>query len=256
MKQRILVVEGDTACRDALRTSLQSSGFDVAVLYEPGKIMARVEAERPGLIVLSGGPSFSSGLAALKALRGFGDDLPVIMLGEQDDVVERIVALECGADDFVSKPFNVHEVLVRVRRVLERAKQDPLQGPVFRLPFRFNGFELNFTSRTLSLGDEPVPLAQAEYAVLNLFTTAPGRVFSKDTIAQRIRPDEPDRRAAVAVWVHRLRKRIERDPRVPELIRTVRATGYVFVPESDDRGLDESPGSPAANGIRPHPVFR
>lgn len=241
MKQLILVVHDDAACRDALRTCLQSNGFDVAVLYEPGKVMARVQIERPALIVLTRGSSFGGGLAVLRALRGCGDDLPVIMLGEEDDVIERIVALECGADDVLSKPFNVHEALVRIRCVLKRAVHDCLQDPAVRPPFRFNGFELNFASRTLKFRGEPVPLPQTEYAVLNLFTTAPGRVLSKALIAQRIRPDVPDQLAAVGVWVHRLRSRIERDFACPNLIRTVRAKGYVFSPRlDDDRSLGAS----------------
>ncbi|EEA02165.1 two component transcriptional regulator, winged helix family [Burkholderia sp. H160] len=205
MKQLILVVDRDAACRDALRVCLQSSGFDVAVLYEPGKVAARVEVERPALIVMTDGATWGSGLAALQALRRAGDDLPVVMLGEDDNVTERIVALECGADDFIRKPFNVHEVLVRIRCVLKRTAQAHLQEPAFKPPFSFNGFELNYASRTLTFHGEVVPLQQAEYAVLNLFTTAPGRVFSKQIIAQRIWPDAPARPAAVGVWVHRLR---------------------------------------------------
>jgi DNA-binding response OmpR family regulator len=234
MKQLILVVDGDPACRDALRTCLQSSGFDVAVLYDPGKVAERVEVERPALIAMTSGATWGSGLRALQTLRRGGDDLPVIMLGEQDDVTERIVALECGADDFICKPLNVHEVLVRIRCVLKRTAQTPLQDPVFKPPFSFNGFELDYASRTLTFQGEPVPLQQTEYAVLNLFTTAPERVLSKEVIAQRIWPDAPPRLAAVGVWVHRLRRRIERDVAVPRLIQTVRAKGYVFRPGSDD----------------------
>ncbi|CAB3809791.1 response regulator transcription factor [Paraburkholderia fynbosensis] len=234
MKQLILIVHSDPACRDALRTYLQSSGFDVAVLYDPGKVAERVEVERPALIVMTSGATRGSGLAALQALRRGGDDLPVIMLGEQDDVTERIVALECGADDFICKPFNVHEVLARIRCVLKRTAQAPLQEPAFKPPFSFNGFELDYASRTLTFQAEPVPLQQTEYAVLNLFTSAPGRVLSKEVIAQRIWPDAPPRLAAVGVWVHRLRRRIEQDAAMPRLIQTVRAKGYVFRPGSDD----------------------
>ncbi len=240
MKQLILVVDSDPACRDALRICLQSSGFDVAVLYDPGKVAERVEVERPALIAMTSGATWGSGLAALQTLRRGGDDLPVIMLGEQDDVTERIVALECGADDFICKPFNVREVLVRIRCVLKRTAQAALQNPVLRPPFRFNGFELDYASRTLTFRGDVVPLLQTEYAVLNLFTTAPGRMLTKAEIAQRIRPDAANRLAAVGVWVHRLRRRIERDASTPELIQTIRAKGYVFRPGSDDWSFDLS----------------
>jgi DNA-binding response OmpR family regulator len=234
MKKLILVVDGDATCRDALRTCLQSSGFDVAVLYEPGKVLKRVQVEHPALIVMTSGAILGSGLSALQALRAWGDDVPLIMLGEADNVTERIVALECGADDFISKPFNVREVLARIRRVLKRTDPVVLQDPVARPPFSFNGFELDYTSRTLTYRGKTVPLLQTEYAMLNLFTNAPGRVLSKEVIAQRIWPEVPQRHATVGVWVHRLRARIERDAAVPELIRTVRAQGYVFRPVPDD----------------------
>jgi DNA-binding response OmpR family regulator len=240
MKQLILVVDSDVACRDALRVCLQSGGLDVAVLYEPGKALARIEVERPALIVTTNGPGYGGGLAVLQALRSRGDDLPIIMLGDQDDVTERIVALECGADDFISKPFNVREVLVRVRRVLERANLVALHAPVSRPPFSFDGFELDYALRRLTFRGKAVPLQQMEYAILNLFTTAPGRLFSKQTIAQRVRPDTPNGPAAVGVWVHRLRKRIERDTTAPKLIQTVRAKGYVFHPGVEERSLHTS----------------
>ncbi|MGH8778038.1 response regulator transcription factor [Paraburkholderia sp.] len=249
MKQRILVVDSDAVCRDALRTCLQSNGFDVAVLYEPGKVATRVEDERPALIVLSSGPSFGNSLAALTALRSSGDDLPLIMLGQEDDVIQRIVALECGADDFISKPFNVHEALLRIRRVLKWAAHGSLQYPVIRPPFRFGGFELDFASRSLTFNGEPVPLSETEYAVLNLFTTAPGRVFSREAIAQRMRPDAAGQLASVSTWVHRVRKKIEHDATSPELIQTVRARGYVFRPERDDRSTDSLQGRNVATSV-------
>ena len=228
MKQRILVVDGDAACRDALRVCLHASGYDVAVLYEPGKVEKRVGDERPALVVMASGEVLGSGLAALKALRRSGDDLPVIMLGERDDTIERIVALECGADDFITKPFNAHEVLARIRRVLARAKDVSFLDPALRPPFSFGGFELDFASRTLSFRGEAVPLSQRDYAILNLFTSAPNQVLSRERIAQRIWPETSYRPGSVSAAVHRLRRLIMSRSAVPDLIQTVRGTGYVF----------------------------
>lgn len=240
MKKRILVVDGDATRRDTLRRCLQSNGFDVGVLYEPARVVARVAEERPALVVLSSGPSFRDSLAALTALRSGGDDLPLIMTGRSHDALESIVALECGADDFVSQPFNVLEVLLRICRVLKWAARDSLRQPVVRAPFRFNGFELNFASRSLTFRGKAVPLSETEYAMLNLFTTAPGRIFSREAIAQRMLPDGEASPASVSIWIHRLRRRIERDASSPELIRTVRATGYVFRPDR----IEQGPGMP------------
>jgi DNA-binding response OmpR family regulator len=231
MKQLILVVDGDASCRDALRTSLQASGYDVAVLYDASKVVQRMEAERPTLMVMAGGASGGGGLAALQALQALRtaqDDVPIIMLGEQDDATERIIALECGADDFISKPFNVHEVLVRIRNVLRRVQRHRLQDPVARAPYEFNGFRLNFAWRSLTYHQEPVPLTQNEYAILALLVTAPGRVFTKTAIVQRMSADTPNPQGSVGVWVHRLRLRIKRVAGACDIIETVRGKGYVF----------------------------
>jgi DNA-binding response OmpR family regulator len=229
------VVDDDAACRDALRTCLQSNGFDVGGLYEPGKVLKRVQVEHPALSAMTSGVIHGRGLAVLQALRAL-----LIMPGEVDNVTERIVALECGAEDFISKPFNVREVLARIRCVLKRTDPVALQDPVARPPFSFIGFELDYTSRTLTYRVKRVPLLQTEYAMFNLFTNAPGRVLSKEVIAQRIWPEVPKRHSTVGVWVHRLRARIGRDAAVPELIHTVRAKRYVFRPVPDDRVREAS----------------
>jgi DNA-binding response OmpR family regulator len=234
MKQLILVVDGDASCRDALRTTLQASGYDVAVLYGASKVIRRIEAERPTLMVMAGGESSGDGLAALRALQALRttqDDLPIIMLGEQGDETERIIALECGADDFISKPFNVQEVLVRIRNVLRRVQRHRLQDPVWRAPYEFDGFRLDFAWRSLTYHGEPVPLTQNEYAILALLVTAPGRVFTKAAIVQRISADTPDAQRNVGVWVHRLRMRIKGVAGICEIIETVRGRGYAFNPD-------------------------
>ncbi|MFB9124420.1 response regulator transcription factor [Paraburkholderia dipogonis] len=235
MKQVILVVDADATCRDELRGCLQSNGFDVAVLYDPDKVVRRVEVERPALITMTNSTSYGRGLVALRTIRARGDDVPIIMLGERDDVVDRIVALDCGADDFISKPFDAYELLLRVRSVLRRAVSVPLDDPALKPPFSFNGFKLDFASRTLTFLGEPVPLPQNEYAILNMFSAAPHQVLSKQVIAQYIRPGKPFGAESVGVWVHRLRKRIEFYNNAERLIHTIHSRGYVFRPETGDR---------------------
>lgn len=245
MKQLILVVDGDQNCRDVLRTTLQASGYDVAVLYDAGKVARRIEAERPTLMVMGAGASGGEGLAALQALQALRttqDDLPIIMLGEQGDATERIIALECGADDFISKPFNSQEVLVRIRNVLKRVQRHRLQDPARRAPYEFNGFRLDFAWRSLTYHGAPVALTQNEYAILALLVMAPGRVFTKAAIVQRLSADTPDAQGNVGVWVHRLRMRIKRVAGACEIIETVRGKGYAFNldPTRSHRGAFEN----------------
>ncbi|WP_343674940.1 response regulator transcription factor [Paraburkholderia heleia] len=232
MKQIILVVDDDTECRHLLRNSLRAGGFDVAVLYDACKVVKRIEDERPALIVMSDGETIGSAIEALKALRSRGDDLPVIMLGERDDVMERIVALDCGADDFISTPFNATEVLVRTRRVLDRIRPVHYRNPAFKPPFRFDGFELDYASRTLTFDGKVVPLTESDYAMLNLFTSMPGKVLSRAEIARRIWPDAPGHTRAVSAYMHRLRRLIGASMAAPGPIRTIREEGYVFHPDA------------------------
>jgi DNA-binding response OmpR family regulator len=231
MKQLILVVDSDPTCRDILRTSLQTDGYDVAVLYDASKVARRIEEERPALILMASGSSDHGSLPALRALQALRiaqDDLPMIMLGNRDDATERIVALECGADDFISKPFSVHEVLLRIGTVLRRVGQHHFQDPTYRKPFLFSGFKLDYGLRSLTYLDDPVALTQHEYAILALFSTAPGRVFSRAAIAQSMHSDASSASTNVGVWVHRLRERIKQIVGACEFIETFRGHGYAF----------------------------
>jgi DNA-binding response OmpR family regulator len=263
MKPLILVVDSDPACRDVLRTSLQNNGYEVAVLYDAAKVARRIEDERPALMLIASGSSERGGLPALRALQALRvaqDDLPVIMLGYQDDrhdrddATERIVALECGADDFISKPFNVHEVLLRIRTVLRRAAQHHFQDPAYRKPFLFSGFKLDYGLRTLTYLNNPVSLTQHEYAILALFSTAPGRVFSKAAIAQGMHTDASHAHTTVGVWVHRLRERIKQMVGACEFIETLRGHGYVFHPDrqatSQRRRTNAEPSQPSEHSAQ------
>jgi DNA-binding response OmpR family regulator len=244
MKPFILVVDSDEACRDLLRTSLQKGGYDVSVLHDVKKVARRVALERPALMVIAGGTRRSGGvpaLQALQALRTAQDDLPVIMLGDADDAIERIVALECGADDFISKPFNAREVLLRVHTVLRRVEQHSLQDPDSRAPYAFSGFSLDFASRRLTYHDAQVPLTQNEYALLALFSSAPGRLFSKEAIVRRVNAKIPDSNTCVSVWVYRLRLRLRQVAGACQFIETVHGQGFVFRP-------DQAPPRSAAIG--------
>ncbi|WP_213768084.1 response regulator transcription factor [Caballeronia sp. dw_19] len=257
MKRLILIVDSDPTCRDVLRTSLQTDGYDVAVLYDASKVARRIEEERPALILMASGSSERGSLPALRALQALRiaqDDLPVIMIGNRDDVTERIVALECGADDFISKPFNVHEVLLRIGTVLRRVGQHHFQDPTYRKPFLFSGFKLDYGLRSLTYLDDPVSLTQHEYAILALFSTAPGRVFSKAAIAQSMHSDASSARTNVGVWVHRLRERIKLIVGACEFIETFRGHGYVFHPDRQPtpqrRRVDAEPSAASQRNAR------
>ncbi|WP_174362921.1 response regulator [uncultured Caballeronia sp.] len=228
MKRLILVVDADPGCRDVLRNRFHAAGFDVSVLYDAAGIAHRLTLERPALALVASGLCMSGGLAEIKRLRNSDDDLPVIMLGEEDDATERIVALECGADDVVSKPFNVDEVLVRARNVLRRVGHRPIREPACGMPYRFDGFKLDFLARSLSFQERPVALSETEYSLLKLLVSSPGRVISVSAIAQMMESRVLD--SSVRIWVHRLRSRIRLAAGACEQILTVQGQGYAFHP--------------------------
>ncbi|KER70005.1 hypothetical protein HR51_21485 [Burkholderia cepacia] len=249
MKQLNLVVDTDIVCRDALRNSMQNGGLDVARLYELGKVMKRLEEERPALVLMFSGDDPGAGIGVSMALRYREVDLRIIVFGNGNDVTEHIVALGCGADDFVPGSINLTEVLLRTRRMLYRTASVHYRDPVSKQLFRFDGFELVYVIRTLGFERKAVPLSECEYVMLNLFTTASGQVLSKAGMATRIWPDGLCRAAVVSVYVRRLRRNLAGHVAVPNLITTIRAWGTAFRP--DDGGT----GTSVTRKIKPWALF-
>jgi two-component system OmpR family response regulator len=173
------------------------------------------------------------GLTLCRNLRA-GSDLPVIMLTARGDETDRIVGLEMGADDYLPKPFNPRELLARIRAVLRRAgERRAAQGGTERPPeLRFAGWTFRPESRELLSPDGVmVPLSGGEFDLLTAFVDHAGRVLSRDRLLDlaRGRDAQPFDRS-IDVQVSRLRRKIERDPRNPEIIKTVRGGGYLFAP--------------------------
>lgn len=231
VKQLILIVEGNTQCRDSLRACFQSANYDVSVLYSPARLIKRISLERPSLIVLTSGNERGSGCLALRKLRDSGEGVPVVMLGERRDVDECIDALRTGADDFVFKPFDPREILARVRRVMARTVGSLRTEPPNRENFSFSGFVLDFTSHALTLQGRRIEINESDFALLNILSRAPGRLVTREAIARQLYPDQPIRTHTVSVMISRLRKLLRTYRNGPELIRTRWGHGYVFLPD-------------------------
>jgi len=231
MKQMILVVDADSTCRDVLRTSLQRGGFDVTVLYEPCKVVKRLEDGRPALIAMSGGEALGSAIEVLEALRYCGDGVPVTMLSERGDVVERIVAPGHGADDFVYQPFNTTVVLIRTWHVLARSVAVHDGDIEFKPQFCFHGFEPDYASRTRTLDVKVMPLSKGNYTMLHLFTDVPDQRRSRAKAARRMWADPAHRSVVrrVDVNVRRSRHLIGTRAATPKMIRTIHARGLRFL---------------------------
>ncbi len=233
---KILVVDDDARIRDLLRRYLTQEGFDV-LLAEDGKSLTRVLLREPvDLIVLDLMMPGEDGLSVCRRLRGGKDLTPVIMLTAKGEDIDRIVGLEVGADDYLSKPFNPRELLARINAVLRR--RPPLEAPGSpsgdRATVKFGPFSFDMGARTLLKGEEELTLTTGEFSMLKALVRHPRHPLSREKLAQlaRGRDFEPFDRS-LDVQVSRLRKLIEADATNPRYIQTVWGVGYVFIPDGD-----------------------
>ncbi|WP_321798173.1 response regulator [Caballeronia sp. J97] len=234
----VLIVDDDPTVRDLLRHFFNAQGIDVSVLHDGAGLRRRLELERPSLVVLDIMMPDTDGLRALRDLRAAGEDIPVIFVTGFDSVPQKIAGLQSGADDYLAKPFDPHELLARIEAVLRRRAGAPSR-PEPAPRERFGRFEVDFVTRTLLRGDERIALRDSEFALLKVFVKNPYKVLSRVLIHDLVhRDDLPFRDRGLDVPIWRLRRLIEDDPSNPRHVQTVRGQGYVFVPDADDPASD------------------
>lgn len=231
--QTILVVEDDPKIRTLLRNVLEDEGAQV-VEAETGAEVMRVMAEKTlDLVTLDLHLGADNGIDIARQIRTVSQ-VPIIMVTGKDDVIDRIVGLEVGADDYITKPFHVREVIARIRSVLRRsappAPVSTADTPVGSPRFKFDG--MTACPDRLELLDRdnaPCELTSGDFKLLNVFLNSPKRVLSRDQLMDRtggLEWSPLDR--TIDNQVARLRKKIERTPAHPTLIKTVRGIGYTF----------------------------
>ena len=227
VEAHILVVDDDVAIRELIHEYLTANDFKVSVA-ESGADMDRVlSVEVVDLVILDLKLPDEDGLAIARRLRE-SLDLPIIILTGRKEEVDRVMGLELGADDYVTKPFSQRELLARIKAVLRRTegKRATRRGESVRA-FRFAGWELNTGTRKLKAADgRNVELTNSEYALLVAFLKSPQRILSRDQLLEssRLHDDIYDR--SIDVQIQRLRRKIEDSPNQPTLIRTERGAGY------------------------------
>ena len=228
----ILIVEDDRDIGQLVAKYLKANEMRVSIA-ENGRMMDRILADtRISLIVLDRMLPGEDGLSICRRLRA-SSDIPIIILTAQADEIERILGLEMGADDYLGKPFNPRELLARIRAVLRR-RDDALSaatGP--KRSYKFAGWSLDGPMRRLyDPKGTRVELTGAEFEMLLVFCERPGRTLSRDQIIDLTQGREasPSERS-VDILVSRLRRKLERDPKDPELLQTIRSSGYLFSPE-------------------------
>jgi two-component system, OmpR family, response regulator len=232
VQKHILAVDDDPMMRQLMTDYLSGHGFRVSAVAR-GLEMARViEEEVVDLIVLDLKLAEEDGLQLVRELRTTSSVPIIIVTGHRRDEVDRIVGLELGADDYLTKPFSPRELLARVRAVLRRVEAaraaPPKEGGAIR--YRFAGWELNLRLRRLtSPSGASVALTVGEFSLLTAFLRSPQQVLSRDQLlaATRVHDAEVFDRS-VDVQILRLRRKLEANPSAPELIKTERGAGYVF----------------------------
>jgi two-component system phosphate regulon response regulator OmpR len=227
----IVVVDDEADVREMVQEYLIDHGFAVTQA-DGGEALAALMRERPvDLALLDVNMPGEDGLSIARSLKKRGD-IGIIMLTANGDTVDRVVGLELGADDYIVKPFDLRELLARVRAVLRRIAEADQVPSTMGEEVRFGNFALNLVSHRLySTDGREVPLTAMEFDLLRVFAQNPGRVLSRDRILELAHGKEMEAfDRSVDTRIVRIRQKIEADPAFPQIIKTVRGAGYVFVP--------------------------
>jgi two-component system, OmpR family, phosphate regulon response regulator OmpR len=238
-KHHIAVVDDEADLRSSVAEYLQLQGFEVSQAADGAGLRRLMGAGPVDLVLLDLRMPGEDGIAVLRSVRE-QFDLPVIMVTAMGDPIDRIVGLEVGADDYIVKPFDLRELLARIRTVLRRMAQPKTaraapQAQATRNPnwVRVGRVELDLAARSLVESDgKETPLTAMEFDLLKVLVSNPNRVLTRDQLLDLAHDDswEPFDRS-IDIRIARLRRKVERDPASPEVIRTVRGAGYMFVPK-------------------------
>ncbi len=234
----VMVVEDDAAIAEGLALNLKLHGYRAAVAGDGDAAILGIASDRPDLVLLDISLPKRSGISVLETVRGQGDDVPVIVLSARQDEFDKVAALRLGADDYVTKPFALAELLARVAAVLRRARPavpvTPVEKPAAASSappchLRFGDVEVDVRARTVIRGETPVKLTHLEFELLTFLCRNEDRVFSREELLLGVwglRQAGPAR--TVDNFVAQLRAKLEGDPDRPVHLLTVRGSGYRF----------------------------
>jgi DNA-binding response OmpR family regulator len=239
----LLVVEDDPFQREAVSAYLAGQGFAVEAVEDGVGFRAAVAQSMPDAALLDIGLPGEDGFALARWLRGLSPTVGIIMLTAAGDLVDRVVGLESGADDYVTKPFEPRELLARIRAVMRRVGMEGGKPPAAPAPAellgphkaRFGAAVLDLRSGVLRTSDgKDDQLTESEFTLLKIFLENPNRALHRDWLLERCAGDEEpeafDR--AMDLRIMRLRRKVERYPARPMALRTVRGVGYLFDPDA------------------------
>ena len=226
----VLVVDDDPTIRELVSDYLGKNELRVTAVADGRSMQAVLADQVVDLLVLDLKLRSEDGMALARRLRD-ESEIPIVMLTGRSEEADRVMGLELGADDYLTKPFSPRELLARIRTVLRRRRAEVRQGrPEGIRAYRFDGWELNLNTRRLTARDgRTVPLSNGEFSLLVVLLGAPNRILSRDQLLDlsRLHNDEVYNRS-IDVQILRLRRKIEADAAQPRYIKTERGAGYLF----------------------------
>ena len=221
----MLVVDDDKAVRESLRRSLEFNGYDVSLATDGAEALAGIGASHPDVVVMDVMMPRLDGIEATRALRAAGNDVPILVLTARDAVGDRVEGLDAGADDYLTKPFALEELLARLRALLRRVV--PAEGDDAEV-LAFADLTMDLATREVRRGDRAIELTRTEFTLLEMFLRRPRRVLDRSFILEEVWGyDFPTTANSLEVYVGYLRRKTEAEGE-PRLIHTVRGVGYVL----------------------------
>jgi two-component system response regulator MprA len=224
-RPRVLVVDDDKAVRESLRRSLEFNGYAVSLAADGAEALAGIGGVSPDVVVMDVMMPRLDGIEATKALRAAGHDVPILVLTARDAVGDRVEGLDAGADDYLTKPFALQELLARLRALLRRAvpHEDDADEAL-----GFADLSLDLASREVRRGARLIELTRTEFTLLEMFLRRPRRVLERSFILEEVWGyDFPTTANSLEVYVGYLRRKTEAEGE-PRLLHTVRGVGYVL----------------------------
>src|SRR3954464_7863185 len=228
MARTILVVEDETTLRETLADALEAEGFQVVQAADGRAALSRFRADRPDLILLDLMLPELSGIEVCRIIRA-ESGVPIVMLTAKDSELDKVVGLELGADDYVTKPFSLRELSARIRALFRRSEQVAAPDAVGPKVVDLGRVQVDLAGHRCLREGETVAIKPKAFELLAFLLRHPGQAFTRDQLLERVWGyDYAGETRTVDVHIHWLRSEIEADPREPAYIHTVRGVGYVF----------------------------
>lgn len=230
MQRTVLIVDDEKSIVDILKFNLEKEGFKTVCAYDGLEGLRLARELNPDLILLDIMLPHMDGFEVCRTLRGEGSNIPIIMITAREEETDKVFGLELGADDYITKPFSIRELLARVKANMRRAVSlDAPPAEASGEALRFRDLTIDFQRHTVFKGGKPLDLTQREYELIKFLAATPGKVISRQELMSQVwQYDYYGDLRAVDVAVRRLREKLEDNPAEPVYVMTKRGVGYYF----------------------------